>query len=68
MPQLKVFGRRWRLASDMLPAMGIFFIVIHACVLIPVFIVFVAGTGGYECSQETKVRSDGFLIQNDTCT
>lgn len=55
MPQLRVLGRRWRLASDMLPLLGLIFVTLHVAILCPVFIVFVAGTGGYECPDETLV-------------
>lgn len=55
MPQLRVLGRRWRLASDMLPFLGLIFVALHVAIVCPVFIVFLAGTGGYECPEETLV-------------
>lgn len=55
MPQLRILGRRWRLASDMLPFLGLIFVTLHVAIICPVFIVFVAGTGGYECPEETLV-------------
>lgn len=55
MPQLRVLGRRWRLASDMMPFLALIFVVLHVAIVCPVFIVFLAGTGGYECPQENLV-------------
>ncbi len=39
----------------MLPFLGLIFVALHVAIVVPVFIVFLAGTGGYRCPEETLV-------------
>lgn len=65
MPQLRMLGRRWRLASDMLPLMGVAFVIIHISVLVPVVTVYAIGRGGYSCPQQSLV--EGSILATLIC-
>ncbi|WPT11145.1 Sn1-specific diacylglycerol lipase alpha [Picochlorum sp. SENEW3] len=65
MPQLRMLGRRWRLASDMLPLMAIVFVIIHVAILVPVFTMYAIGRGGYSCPQESLV--EGSILTTLLC-
>lgn len=57
MPQLRLFGRRWRLAADTLPILGVSLTAVHIGILVPCLYLFVLAEGsGYSCNAETIVR------------
>eukprot|EP00889_Picochlorum_renovo_P006044 jgi/Picre1/33074/NNA_008400.t1 len=60
-----MLGRRWRLASDMLPLMAIVFVIIHVAILVPVFTMYAVGRGGYSCPQESLV--EGSILATLLC-
>ncbi|KAL4537144.1 hypothetical protein Ndes2526B_g04945 [Nannochloris sp. 'desiccata'] len=63
MPQLKLYNRRWRVASDTMPLLAGFLALFHLAFVVPLLIL--TGTtesSDYECNEKFKVRFTLFSI------
>eukprot|EP00890_Picochlorum_soloecismus_P001316 jgi/Picsp_1/2185/NSC_05650-R1_sn1-specific diacylglycerol lipase alpha-like len=56
MPQVQLFGRRWKASTDTLPVLAFFLTIFHACLLVPLIIlVTVIESGDYICNVKIEV-------------